>query len=205
VGLALAVTVLALLVAGCGGGSSSSSWDPSQSAAGGEASAEFEDPTGFVGTIVNFGSEGSREERKAANVVVVKNLEARETGDWASQCATLNRVGEKEIPGVGEEERECSKLLGVFAQPINGTKEVREDQLSDSIAALRVDGEKGYALFHGKDGKDYALPLEKEGGTWKVSAVNTIELGDPKSKEESVESTKESSKSPKPKAKKSKP
>lgn len=203
VGLALALVSLALIIIGCGGGSSSS--DSSELASGAEPSAEFKDPNGVKVTIVKFGSEGSAEEREAANVVVVKSLKARETGDWAAQCATLNKVGMKEIPGVSGKEQECAKLLKKFAEPISISKEVREDQLSGSIAALRVEGERGYALFHGKDGKDYALALEMEGGGWKVSSINTIELGAPEASEGSGESTGEPAKSSKSKAKKPKP
>ena len=140
--------------------------------------------------IVKFGDEGSAEEREAANAVVVKSLEARESGDWAGQCATLNKAGMKEIPGVAGKEKECAKLLKKFASPVSATKEIREDQLEGSIGVLRVKGDKGYALFHGKDGNDYALALEKEGGAWKVSSVNTIVLSAPEPSKGEAESDK---------------
>jgi hypothetical protein len=168
---------LALAVGGCGGGSSTTSPPSSASGSGVEPSAAFLRPNGANDRIVKFGEEASVEEREAANAVVVKNLRAREVGQWATQCATLDKVGIKEIPGAIGKERECPKLLEQFAQPIAGTKEVREDRLSGPIAALRVEGKKGYALFHGNDGNDYALALQKEDDTWKVSSVNTIELG----------------------------
>ncbi len=140
--------------------------------------------------IVKFGKEGSAEEREAADVVVDESLKARESGDWAGQCATLNKTGMKEIPGVAGKEKECAKLLEKFASPVSATKEIREDQLEGSIAALRVQGEKGFALFHGKDGNDYALALEKEGGAWKVSSVNTILLTAPEPSKGEAESGK---------------
>lgn len=174
-GFAWALLALVLIVGGCGG-SSSSSPSTTETGTGAEPSAAFLKPKGEYNTIVRFGEEASGEEREAANVVVVKNLKARETGDWATQCATLNKLGLKEIPGVPGQEQECATLLKAFAEPIAKTKEFRKDWLSGPIAALRVKGEKGYALFHGSDGKDYALALEKEDGSWKVSSVTTIEL-----------------------------
>jgi hypothetical protein len=174
-GFVLALACLGLLIVGCGGGSSSSSSSPSsESASGAEPSAQFLKSKG-KNTIVKFGEEASTEEREAANAVVVENLKARESGDWSTQCATLSKTGFKEIPGV-KNQQNCAELLAKFARPISATKEIRKDRLSGSIAALRVKGEKGYALFHGNDGKDYALALEKENGTWKVSSVNTTEL-----------------------------
>jgi hypothetical protein len=187
VGLALALLSLALIVGGCGGGSSSSSSSSSDSASGGEGSASFPTSKATI-KIVKFGKEGSDDEREAASAVVAESLEAREDGDWATQCATLNKTGMKEVPGVAGKEKECAKLLQKFASPVSATKEIRADQLEGSIAALRVEGEKGYALFHGKDGTDYALALEKEGGDWKVSSVNTIVLTAPEPKKGESES-----------------
>ena len=63
-----------------------------------------------------------------------------------------------------------------LASPLSRTKEARKDTLTGSITALRVKGGQGYALYHGNDGTDYAVPLEKEGGTWKVSSIETKEL-----------------------------
>jgi hypothetical protein len=194
VGLALALLSLALIAAGCGGGSPSSA-SPSDSGSGEETSADFPNTKATV-KIVTFGKEGSTAEREAANAVVVKSLETREAGEWIGQCATLNKTGMREIPGfpgVAGEVKECAKLLKKFASPVSATKKVREDQLQGSISVLRVKGEKGYALFHGKDGNDYALGLEKEGGAWKVSAVNTILLSAPEpSKDEGKDSGKSS-------------
>ena len=173
-GFAVALIGFALIVNGCGGGSSASPSTASGSGPAAEPSAQFLRPTG-KNTIVKFGEEASAEERSAANVVVVANLKARETEDWATQCSTLNKVGLDEIPVVTGQ-KNCPDLLAKFARPLSATKEIRKDRLAGSIVALRVNGDKGYALFHGTDGKDYALPLEKEAGSWKVSSLNTLEI-----------------------------
>jgi hypothetical protein len=165
-----ALLCLGLLAVGCGGGSSSTSSSGSEA----EPSAQFLKPKG-KNTIAEFGEESTVEEREAAGAIVVKSLEARESGDWAAQCETLDQKGIEEIPGAKSHEN-CPKLLKVFASPLPSTKEIRKDRLSGSIAAFRVKGDQGYALFHGNNGKNYAIPLEKEAGSWKLSAVNTIEI-----------------------------
>jgi hypothetical protein len=126
-------------------------------------------------TIPKFGEEASVEEREAANAVVVASLKARQAADFAAQCETLDQAAMKEIPKA-KNLQGCPAALKKFAEPLSATKKFRKNTLSGSIAALRVKGDEGYALFHGTDGTDYAVPLEKEDGVWKVSAVNAIQL-----------------------------
>lgn len=166
VGLLLALLSLAIFVAGCGGGSSSSS--------GPEPSAEFHAAKGKT-EIPTFGEESSEEERETVNVIVVESLKAREAAEFKVQCETLNQKGIEEIPNA-KNLKGCPAALKKFASPLSGTKEVRKDTLSGSIAALRVKGEEGYVLYHGNDGKDYAIPVEKEDGTWKLSSINVVNL-----------------------------
>jgi len=162
---------LGLIVAGCGGGSSSTS---SSSTTNEEASAAFI-KKGHVNVLPKFGEEASEEEREAVNAIVVENLKAREAADFATQCKTLGRKGMAEVPGA-KNQQTCAKALTELAEPLSKTKEAREDTLKGSIAVLRVKGDKAWALYHGAKGKDYAVPLEKEDGTWKVSSVLTTEL-----------------------------
>jgi hypothetical protein len=191
--LLLVLSSLALIVAGCGSSSSSPSAASSTTEPGSvsDPSAEFP-KTKESRPIVTMGKEGSAAEREAASEVVVESLKAREAGDFSVQCKTLNTTGLKEIPGA-KNQSTCPAALKKFAEPLAKTKEAREDRLPGSIDALRVKGENGYALFHGTDGQDYAVALRKEGGDWKLSAVNVIELGAPKP--ESASKPKKSGKS----------
>lgn len=175
-GLLLALVCLGLIAAGCGGGSSSSSSSSSGSTEGGssaEPSAQFL-KSKSAGKYVKFGAEASTQEREAANAVVVRNLKAREDADFATQCETLNQktvtIIQAKNPG------NCSAALKKAAEPLTRSKVVRKDTLGGSITAMRVKGDQGYALYHGNDGKDWAVPLEKEGGSWKVGALAMIEL-----------------------------
>jgi hypothetical protein len=176
------IVIAALLVAGCGGGSSSSSsptasgsaTTASDSSEGAEPSKQFLKPKG-KNEIAEFGSEASVEERETASKVVEESLKAREEADFATQCETLSLKGIEEIPGT-KNRAECPKSLKSFAEPLSETKEARKDTLSGPIDAMRVKGEKGYALYHGTDKKNYAVPLEEEDGAWKVASVFTQEI-----------------------------
>jgi hypothetical protein len=187
-GAALLVVGLAIMLAGCGGGGSSSSSspttsttksstvsakEPAASSANGP-SAEFLKPNS-KNKIVTFGREGSAAERKAASAVVAKSLKARETADFATQCSTLNKKGIAGVPGATGP-KDCARALRKFAEPLPASEFVRKDTLSGRIDVLRVEGNRGYALWHGNDTVDWAVPLEKEGGAWKLSTVKTIEI-----------------------------
>jgi len=176
----LALIGLALIVAGCGGGGSSSSGGGSSSAPSSDPSASPEPNAEFKTShggkkIVEFGEEGSLEEWEAANAVVVENLKAREAGDWAGQCKTLSQAGIEEIRGT-KKRSECPARLKEIGEPLSRTKKLREDTLPGSIQVLRVKGNQAYALYNGNDGNDYAMPLIKEDGQWRVTRLTTIEL-----------------------------
>lgn len=176
----LALIGLALLVAGCGGGGSSGSGSSSSSASSSdpgshpEPNAEFKTSHGGK-KIVDFGEEGSLEEWEIVNAVVVENLKSREAGDWAAQCKTLSQAGIEEIRGT-KKRSECPARLKEIGEPLSGTKKLRKDTLPGSIQVLRVQGNQAYALYNGNDGYDYAVPLIKEDGQWRVTKLTTIEL-----------------------------
>jgi hypothetical protein len=181
VGFLLAFVCLGLIVMGCGGGASSSSSSASVSGStiadaneGSEPSAQFLEDTGG-GKYAAFGAEASSQEREAANLVVRKNLKARADANFRIQCETLS-LKTVTITVRVKSRQECPAVLKRSAEPLSRSKKVREDTLDGSIAALRVKGDNGYALYHGNDGKDWAVPLEKEHGSWKVTALVMIEL-----------------------------
>jgi hypothetical protein len=184
--MVLAVVIVAL-VAGCGGGSGGSSSSP----AAGEARRQFQNPEGPKGSeaVATFGKEAGEAERSEASAVLAENLRARQEANFAKQCATLGKLGLESVLGPwknadAKEIAKCTAALKGFAEPLSGSKAVRKNTLSGEIAALRIKGGQAYALYHGNDGKDYAMPMEQEGGSWKVGSITTIELPTGKAKTE---------------------
>jgi hypothetical protein len=185
---ALVLLILALVaVAGCGSSGSSSSSSGS-STGGEEGQAVVTGTKSFPKTkeskqYVAFGKEAAAPEREAASAVLTENLEAREGADFAGQCSSLGKAGLESVLGpvksseVKSARAKCGGSLKSLAEPLSGTKEIRKNTLSGPISALRVKGTKAYALYHGNDGNDYAMPMEKEGGEWLVGSIVTTELG----------------------------
>ena len=179
----VAVAMLAaVLIAGCGSGSSSSSDSSSaSSASASEPSKEFNDPEGIKGIepVATFGKESGESERQKASAVLAESLTARQEGDFATQCATLSKQTLETAFSHGEgaaDAAKCVAELESVSTPLAKTESVRADTLEGEIAALRVKGNRAFALYHGNDGNDYAVPMEKEGGTWKVGSVVTLPL-----------------------------
>jgi len=168
-----ALSVLGALVAGCGGGSGSGSGESTTS----RSSAPFPSSKSDA-KFVKFGSEASAAEREAANSVLETNLKARAAADFKTQCATLNGRTQSEIASSTTKDpaSACPAELKNLAAPLPATKKIRANTLGEPIAELRIKGDKAWALYHGNNGKDYAIPMEKEGGAWKVGALLATEL-----------------------------
>jgi hypothetical protein len=162
----LCVATLGGVTAGCGSSSSNSVTT--------EPSTEFTGTTGN-NRPASFGQVASDEERAAASKVLEENLEARASGDWAAQCATLtaDKTSQAEIYAPGEG---CAAGLGAEVKRFSVSRSSLANTMTGPIAVLRVEGNFGYALYHGKKGQDYAMLMKKEGGEWKVAHLATNEV-----------------------------
>ena len=180
--------LLLILFAGCGGGSSSSTSDPTEPAA--ESSKQFNDPEGASGKepVATFGEEAAASVRGEASSVLAENLTARQAADFETQCATLGKRGLEAVLGAGKKAADpskCAETLKKLAEPLSGSKKARADDLGGEIAALRIKADQAYALYHGTDGKDWAMPMELESGNWRVGGILAIELPKTKAKSQS--------------------
>jgi hypothetical protein len=190
----MGVFAISLVIAGCGGGSGGSVTDASP---GTEPSAQFLKATG-PNELVEFGTEASPAEREEANAVLEENLKARAAADFTEQCATLSAQTIKEVnytahvSATRKSEKGCGGKLRELATPLSKSREARKDRLDGPIPAMRIKGKQAYALFHGTDGKNWVMPMEKEDGEWRVAALQEKALP-PKSASKSPTKSKKSS------------
>lgn len=191
--LALALALVALLAAAlsaCGGGDSEGS---TASPIGGEEtntapttaddkgagpSAEFRTPGGD-NSIQEFGEEADGPEVAAATSVLRGFLKARAAEDFAGQCATLAKSAVAPLEELAArssqfEEKGCAAVLAALLA--DASADARVNTMSSDIASLRVEGDRGFALYHGPKGADYFVPMAKEGGEWKVGALEPTEF-----------------------------
>ncbi len=175
-----AILLLGLLVASCGGGGGATE-SKTDAASGSEASAQFLKVTG-PNELLEFGSEATQAEREAANTVLQKSFKARAAANFAVQCAILTKEVVEKIKATahvsvsGKAPKGCVGRLKEMATPLTRSEEAREDRLDETIPAMRIKGKKAFAVFHGTDGKNWVIPMEKESGSWRVAALEEEEL-----------------------------
>lgn len=138
-----------------------------------EGASSFRTPGGD-NSIQDFGEEADAEERAAASAVVVGFMRARANRDWAAVCGYIASATLKPVEQVASRSpqfkgKDCVGILEILTGATPDS--TRANTLGGSIDSLRVKGDRGFALYHGTDGKDYFIPLVKEDGEWKVGAL----------------------------------
>jgi hypothetical protein len=183
-GLSIVTAALAAAALGCGGGNSATA----DTAPGKPRlypwlkgpSREFLVPHGD-NVVQTFGREGTAEERAEATALVAGWLRARAARDWKKDCSYFSRgyvgVITKDAHGVtGGRVKSCPEALAYFKQAASG--DYVDTLRGSTVASLRVgkgsagEGESaylGYAQYHGNDGRDWIVPLERENGEWKIA------------------------------------
>jgi len=173
--------VLAVAASGCGGSGASTTED---SRTVSDPLAEYpEGPTrefivpGGDNAVQTFGREATLAERKQASRVIHKWMRARAAQDWKKDCSYFSRRYAKELTADAHEVSEgqvksCPAALAYFGHVASGDY---KNNLSGPIDSLRVGDGHGYAQYHGRDGKDWVIAVEREDGRWKVSIATALD------------------------------
>jgi hypothetical protein len=127
-------------------------------------------------TIQYFGREGSSAEREEASRVVEAFMRARAAKNWKAYCYWMSRSykgpfvldGRRTSKGKA---KNCVQTLIFFGQLASGNY---VNTMTGPIDSLRVNGEEGYAQYHGRKSVDWIIPLHKENGEWKVAVSAPI-------------------------------
>lgn len=148
-------------------------------------SREFLVPGGD-NVVPTYGEEGTPKERAEATAVIAAWLRVRAAKNWKKDCSYFSRLYAK---GLAEDAHgvthgkvdSCPEALAYFKGNASGNF---VDNLSGSIDSLRVGegqklngkfGEFAYAQYHGNDGKDWVVPLERDGDRWGVAKAGPIQ------------------------------
>ena len=85
----------------------------------------------------------------------------------ASLIIGLERVGSLSTQKHGESG--CPKIIAALVAGLP-QRTVREGAEAN-VGSLRLNGDRGFLLYHGARSSSYAIPVVKEGGMWKVAAL----------------------------------
>ncbi len=177
----LGLTLLMLLLAGCGSGG-----DATTGSGEGEdaryypwlkgPTREFLVPEGD-NVVQTFGDEATAAEREQASRVIHAWMKARAAKDWEKDCSYMSRIYRRiltvDAHGVTDGKvKSCPEALAYFGSAASGNF---VNNLAGPIDSLRVKGKQGFAQYHGNDGRDWVVPMDKENGKWKVRTAAPID------------------------------
>jgi hypothetical protein len=125
-------------------------------------------------SIQEYGQEQDAGERAAAMAPIAALYRALYSGDWNEVCDTyLSSTNVKQIELLAEKSpklkgKGCADVLS----GLNQTPGVKGPDTPDGgIVAFRTEGDTGFAIYWGIDGKGYAFALKSEGGGWKLTSL----------------------------------
>jgi hypothetical protein len=193
IALLLVMALLAIALAACGGdepsGSTATTGETTASAPKQEASeppgrpaagsSQFLTPGGD-NSIQTAGREAGASERADAEAVLNDYLDARARGDFDQQCTllaqdTLDQFEEllsrsPQFKGKAD----CASVLALLTGELPAA--ARANPMKAGLAVLRVEGERGFAIFRGPENAGYFVQMIREDGEWKVGALAPSEL-----------------------------
>jgi hypothetical protein len=182
-GIACVLFLIALVINGCG-----SSGESTQATSTQETlypwikgpTRQFLEPGGD-NAVQTFGEEATPAERQQASEVIAAWMRARAVQDWKRDCSYFSVGYRKNITedahGVTQGRvKNCPQALAYFKHEASGDY---VNNLSGPVDSLRVGVFKGqlnqgYAQYHGNDGEDWIVPVERNDGNWKVAIASPI-------------------------------
>lgn len=150
---------------------------PSHEDSGG-GTEQFRVPGGD-NSVQEFGSEASSSEFEEAAAALHAFLDARAASDWATACEYLatDVVASLEQLTAGSQRQgdaSCPQLLRNLSG--SATERARKEAAIADVGSIRVEGETGFALYHGARGVDYAISMTREDDGWKVATLAGIPI-----------------------------
>jgi hypothetical protein len=106
-------------------------------------------------------------------------MQARAEEDWAAMCADLAKATLAPLEDLAAKAAQfkgkgCAAILEGLLGPSQSLS--RANTMTEGIASFRVEGDRGFALYHGPRGVDYFVAMVKEDGEWKVGSLAPSEF-----------------------------
>ena len=163
--------------------SGDSSADESADNSGGASTKQHDDSGGGSdqfrvkgddNSVQEFGSEASEPEFDEAAAAVHGFFDARVRGDWETACSYLAKDVSKslvELTGNSEELQgeDCAGIMEALSQ--GAPQSAFKAAAVADIGSLRVEGERAFVLYRGSGGTVFAMPMQNEGGSWKLGSL----------------------------------
>jgi hypothetical protein len=125
-------------------------------------------------SIQHYGIEGTSEERVQAASAVKAYLDAQVAGDWARACSYLLGEIREHLEALQEKAPNpqaggCPKAMQAFIGSVpKGALRIIADL---HVLSMRVAGNRGFLIYEDGEAAPTEIPLQREGGKWKVRAL----------------------------------
>jgi hypothetical protein len=174
--LAVGIALLVIMgIAGCGSDSSTRASDGTSVEK--EIYPQVTGPTreflvdGGDNIVQLAGTEGTEAERQQVSRLIDLWMRARAAEDWKAECKYLARSFQMTL--VADAYRasngranSCPEAFEYFGEAASGDG---VNTFPGKVPSLRVEGRTAWAQYHGRDGKDWIVPVAKENGEWMVA------------------------------------
>jgi hypothetical protein len=174
----LLLPVLAVALASCGGSSSTSGAGqqrkPSTAAPADDSRPRAPRSTAKQSGIETFGRAAGTQDRAAISAALRAYSLALAADDGAAACSKLStgvRGQALAVPMGGRRRKStsCARVLTtLFARE---PAQARAAQRAITVTAIRVEGDRGFALFRQPGMPPGFFPMVRERGEWKVGAI----------------------------------
>jgi hypothetical protein len=125
-------------------------------------------------SIQTFGVEAPSADRVAASRVFQAYLDARLAGDWALACSYLSGPTRTQLEQFGGQagrggSSDCAQVMRAFTEGV--PKEVLRNAADIRVLSMRVEGGQAFLIYRDGEGLPSSVPMNEEGGAWKVAAI----------------------------------
>jgi hypothetical protein len=127
--------------------------------------------------VQTFGREATKAEREQASRVILAWMKARAAQDWEKDCSYFSRAYIHSLVATDARRvtngrvKNCPQALEYFGHKASGSY---KNNLAGPIDSLRVGEGHGYAQYHGNDGHDWVISVNREDGKWWVSIASPL-------------------------------
>ncbi len=126
-------------------------------------------------SVPTYGAEAGEAQRGFAEAALRAYLAARAGGEWSAACARTAAAMKRQLAlfaGSSPGAKGCVAAYEKLSGRLPASQ--RANPLAGALAAFRVKGPQGFALFYGPKGQKYMMPMKSEGGAWRVTQLAPI-------------------------------
>jgi hypothetical protein len=127
-------------------------------------------------SIQESGVEAGPAERERAAAALHAYLDLRAAHHWGAACeymsASLIVLLEQAvaISPRSQKPKGCPAVLAAMSKAV--PQRLLDELTEVDVGSFRQNGNRGFLLYHGPEGKDYAMMVVKEAGGWKMASLD---------------------------------